>query len=68
MLRRFWHPLVAVLAGNFLYLALEPRLPPRARHTPFQIDWGLAVDFWFCLVFYGLLALAKRFHRPAPPR
>jgi hypothetical protein len=67
-MRRFWHPLVAVLAGNFLYLALEPHLPEGARHTPFRIDWGLAVDFWLCLVCYGLVGLAKRFRRATPPR
>lgn len=61
MLRRLWHPLAAVLAGNFLYFTLERYLPPAARHTPFRTDWGIAVDFWFCLVCYGLLALLKRF-------
>ena len=60
MLGRIWHPLAAVLAGNFIYLILEPHLPPGARHVPFRLDWGVAVDFWFCLVCYGLLALLRR--------
>ena len=59
MFRRLWHPLVAVLVGNFIYLALEPHLPLGARHVPFRLDWGLAVDFWFCLVCYGLVALLR---------
>jgi hypothetical protein len=68
MLRRIWHPLVAVLLGNFFYLALENYLPAGARHTPFRLDWGLAVDFWLCLVCYGLLSLAKRFRRRGQAR
>jgi uncharacterized membrane protein len=56
----FWRSLIAVLAGNALYfLVLERILPPRAQHQPFQIDWGLAVDFWVCLVCYGLLRLIR---------
>jgi len=55
----FWRSLIAVLLGNALYFGLESHLPPRARHTPFAIDWGLAVDFWVCLVFYGLIRLIR---------
>ena len=46
----FIHALVAVLAGNAAYFLLARYLPPRARHVPFQIDLGLVVDFWLCLV------------------
>jgi len=53
----FWRSLIAVLAGNAIYFFLERHLPPRARHTPYAIDWGLAVDFWMCLVCYGMVAL-----------
>jgi hypothetical protein len=63
MLRRLGHSLVAVLAGNLIYLVLEPHLPPGARHTPFRLDWGIAVDFWLCLVCYGLVALLLRSRR-----
>ena len=59
--KRFIHSLIAVLAGNALYFALVPYLPPRAYHEPNHIDWGLLVDFWFCLVFYGLLSFVKWF-------
>jgi hypothetical protein len=60
MKRNFWQSLVAVLAGNAIYLGVERFLPPRARHQPYQIDWGLAVDFWICLVCYGLVRLIRR--------
>ena len=43
MKRRTWQSLIAVLAGNASY----------------QIDWGLAVDFWICLVCYGLVRLIR---------
>jgi len=56
----FGRSLAAVLLGNAAYLLVEPYLPLRGRHQPFQIDWGLAVDFWFCLVAYGLLGFVRR--------
>jgi len=49
---------IAVVAGNAIYLAVERYLPPRAQHH-MQIDWGLAVDFWICLVCYGLVRLVR---------
>jgi hypothetical protein len=39
---------------------LEPSLPPAARHRLFQPDLGLVVDFWFCLVAYGLIRTARK--------
>jgi len=51
----FVHSLVAVLAGNAAYFLLMPLLPARAHHAPFQIDLGLIVDFWFCLVAFGIV-------------
>jgi hypothetical protein len=51
----FIHALAAVLAGNAIYFLLVRYLPPRARHVPFQIDLGLVVDFWFCLVAFGMI-------------
>jgi hypothetical protein len=52
---------VAVLAGNLIYFSIERYLPMKAQHQLYQIDWGLAVDFWFCLVCYGLLWTAGSF-------
>ena len=57
----FWRSLIAVVAGNIIYLIAEPHLPLRARHSAYAIDWGLAVDFWVCLVCYGLLGFLRRF-------
>jgi len=51
----FLHALVAVLAGNAVYFVLESHLPARARHVPFRIDLGIIVDFWFCLVAFGII-------------
>jgi hypothetical protein len=50
----------AVVLGNVAYFMLEPSLPPAARHRLFQLDLGLIVDFWFCLVAYGLIRTARR--------
>ena len=51
----FIHALVAVLAGNGAYFLFMKYLPQRARHVPFQMDLGLVVDFWFCLVAFGII-------------
>jgi hypothetical protein len=51
--------LVAVLAGNIIYYSLQDHLPPAAHHHLYQIDLGLAVDFWFCLACYGLVRLIR---------
>jgi hypothetical protein len=46
-----------------LYLALNPYLPQAAQHHPFKLDLGTLVDFWFCLVVYGLLELGAFLHK-----
>ncbi|HTE89405.1 MAG TPA: hypothetical protein VK639_10645 [Terriglobales bacterium] len=51
----FVQALIAVLAGNAIYFILIPYLPAGARHVPLRVDAGLAVDFWFCLVVFGIL-------------
>ena len=57
--RPFWQSLIAVLAGNAIYFGVERFLPARAQHQPYQIDFGLAVDFWICLACYGLVRLVR---------
>jgi hypothetical protein len=52
--------LVAIVLGNVVYFLLLPSLPQAARHHPFQLDLGMVVDFWFCLVAYGLIRTARR--------
>ncbi len=51
--------LAAVLLGNAAYLLLSPYLPPMARHQVFKFDLGMLVDFWFCLVAFGLIRTAR---------
>jgi hypothetical protein len=38
-------------------------LPPAAQHHPFKLDLGTLVDFWLCLVVYGLLELGAFLHK-----
>jgi len=51
--------LCAIILGNVTYFLLAPSLP-LPRHRPFQLDWGLVVDFWFCAVAYGLIRTARK--------
>jgi len=56
--------LLAILLGNGLYFALNPYLPPPARYNPRQfINLGTLVDFWFCLLVFGLLELGAFLHK-----
>ena len=52
--------LAAVVLGNVLYFVLAPSLPAVARHRPYHIDLGTVIDFWFCLVAYGLIRTARK--------
>jgi len=59
--RNFLKSLVAVVTGNLIYFfVLMPVLPRAAQHRPFQLDLGLILDFWICLVIYGLIELWLR--------
>ena len=49
--------LIIILLGNAIYFYLSPWLPPAARHTRFKLDWGTLVDFWFCLIVFGIFEL-----------
>lgn len=61
MLRKLAKPLLAVIIGNTIYFLLLMRvLPPSARHGIARLDWGLVIDFWVCLVVYGLIELILR--------
>jgi hypothetical protein len=55
--RSFWQSLVAVLVGNAIYYGIYRYLPPRGQHQLYQIDWGLAVDFWICVICYFLIRM-----------
>ena len=56
----FVQALLAVVLGNVTYFLLAPSFPPAARHRPFRVDLGMLVDFWFCLVAYGLIRTARK--------
>ncbi len=58
--RRLGEYLVAILAGNILFLILEPHLPVALRHQAFRVDWGLGVDFAICVALYGVIRFAGR--------
>jgi hypothetical protein len=52
---RFASALAAVLLGNAVYFLLAPYLPPPARHVAFKMDFGLLLDFVFCLAALWLI-------------
>ena len=60
VLVNFLQTLLAIVLGNIVYFLLVPSLPSVARHRPFQLDLGMVVDFWFCLVAYGLIRTARK--------
>jgi hypothetical protein len=60
VLVNLFQALLAVVLGNVVYFLLAPSLPPVARHHPFRLDLGMVLDFWFCLVAYGLIRSARR--------
>jgi hypothetical protein len=60
VLLNFLQALLAIILGNVVYFALIPSLPAVARHHPFHLDLGMVLDFWFCLVAYGLIRTARK--------
>jgi hypothetical protein len=56
----FLQALLAIVLGNVVYFILAPSLPSAARHQLFHPDLGMVVDFWFCLVAYGLIRTARK--------
>jgi hypothetical protein len=61
MARRLLKQFAAILIGNVLYFfLLSPHLPARAQHRADKLDLGLIVDFWICVVVYGLIELIAR--------
>jgi len=56
----FLQALFAIILGNVVYFLLAPSLPPVARHQRLHIDLGMLLDFWICLVAYGLIRTARK--------
>lgn len=66
MWRQLAKQAIAVIGGNLIYFfLLMPHLPPGGRHHPDRLDLGLLVDFWVCVVLYGVIELADRRRRKA---
>ena len=65
----FVQSLIAVVAGNVVYFLLMPYLPAGAQHRdPTRLDWGIVVDFWFCVVFLGAIKTFTRWGRKSEQR
>jgi len=60
VLINFLQALLAIVLGNVAYFILMPSLPAVAQHHRFHVDLGTVVDFWFCLVAYGLIRTARK--------
>ena len=60
VLTNFLQALLAIILGNIVYFALIPSLPSAAHHRPMHLDLGMVLDFWFCLVAYGLIRTARK--------
>jgi len=68
LLRRLLKQFVAIVVGNLIYFfALMPHLPPAGRHRPERLDLGLLVDFWVCVVVYGIIEWIDRKRRRNGP-
>ena len=50
----------AVVLGNLAYFILVPSFLAVARHRGFHLDLGMLIDFWLCLVAWGLIRTARR--------
>jgi hypothetical protein len=59
----FVHALAAVIVGNIAYFLSEKYLPAAARHVVFKLDLGTLVDFWFCLVAFGIIKTVANLRR-----
>jgi hypothetical protein len=59
MIHRLLRYLIAIVLGSAIYFWLMPHLPPKVQHHPFQVDWGLAVNFAICVACYGVIRLIR---------
>ncbi len=57
--RQWGEYLLAILAGNILYLLIEPRLPNALHHHLFRVDAGVLIDFVLCAAIYGAIRLVR---------
>jgi hypothetical protein len=59
MTHRVLRYLIAILAGNAIYFAIEPHLPGFAHHQLYTLDWGLVLNFCICLICYGVIRFIR---------
>jgi hypothetical protein len=66
--RNFFTSLAAVILGNTIYFLIMPHLPLAAQHLSTNLlpDLGLLVDFWICLVLWGVIWFLFRPHPHRP--
>jgi hypothetical protein len=52
-----------------VYFLIMPYLPPAAQHRSLRIlpDLGLVIDFWICVVLYGVFSFLFRPHSEQRP-
>jgi hypothetical protein len=64
VLANFIKCLIAVIVGNAVYfLLLTPLLPTAGRHSVGRLDLGLLIDFWVCLLAFGVIELIVKVRR-----
>lgn len=51
--------ILAILAGNVIYLLIEPALPAWLRHRLYRADPGVLLDFLICAAMYGIVRLLR---------
>lgn len=49
----------AILAGEIIYLLIEPSLPAYLHHRLYRADPGVLLDFLICAAMYGLVRLVR---------
>jgi len=54
---------LAVVLGNLIYFCVSPFLPEREQHELFRIDYGLGLDFLFCVLALLMIRLVRRLTR-----
>lgn len=57
--RQWGEYVLAILAGNILYILIEPKLPAALHHRLFRVDAGVLIDFLLCVMIYGAIRLAR---------
>ena len=55
MIHNWMRMLLAILAGNLVYLLVEPVLPDFLAHGLYKVDPGMVLDFAICAGIYLLL-------------